>query len=311
MKHYIAYIHDGSANGSGNPYLWDWGPQLGDWLALDSAEGSYRGATDEYLVATAYYAYSTKILAKTAKVLGHDADFVYYTDLYEHIVSCFKETYMRDGDMIQQTQTAHVLPLAFELLSEDEAQPVIRRLVTLLEENGYALTTGFLGTPYLCQVLSDYGYADVAYRLLLRSEFPSWLYQVGRGATTIWEHWDGLKPDDTFWSPDMNSFNHYAYGSIGEWLYRNAAGIEWDEETPGYKRVVIRPRVEVRLGFVRCRYESVSGEIVSEWRVNGGEGTADVHVEIPANVSARIVLPDGETKDVGSGSYDFAGVRIG
>lgn len=109
----------------------------------------------------------------------------------------------------------------------------------LLKETNYHLTTGFIGTPYSCHVLSEYGQSDIAYRLLMQKDYPSWLYQVLKGATTIWEHWDGKKPDDSFWSPNMNSFNHYAYGAIGDWLYRTVAGIEIDKENPGHKHFIL------------------------------------------------------------------------
>lgn len=130
-----------------------------------------------------------------------------------------------NGRLAVPTQTAHVLALMFNLIEEKDRKRTIDTLVDYIKKNKYHLTTGFVGTPYLCHVLSQNGYSDVAYKLLLQTDYPSWLYQVTKGATTIWEHWDGIKPDGSFWSPDMNSFNHYAYGSIGDWLYRDRKSV--------------------------------------------------------------------------------------
>jgi alpha-L-rhamnosidase len=303
MRRYIAYIHDGCKNGSGNPYLWDWGPQLGDWLALDNEEGSYYGGTDEYLVATAFYAYSTKIVARCAEVLKKQEDKRYYLELYNKIVDSFKSAYMTGGKMNQDTQTAHILPLAFGLLNSDEAKPIAAKLVELIKANDYHLTTGFLGSPYLCPVLSDYGYSDIAYQLFMKKDFPSWLYQVTKGATTIWEHWDGIKEDGSFWSADMNSFNHYAYGSIGDWLYHCVAGIRLDENMPAYKHIIICPSVNPCFDHVSCKYESMYGEIISEWKLT--DGLAEYHIQIPANTTATIELNSGDPVHVGSGHHHF------
>lgn len=303
MKAYIQYIYNGAFHGSGNPYLWDWGPQLGDWLALDNEEGSYRGGTDETYVSTAYYAYSAKILSQCAGILGKEEDKHHYTELYKKIKDNFKTKYIKEGKILILTQTAQVIALYFGLLDQEEEQKAITSLVSMLHENNDHLTTGFAGTPYLCHVLSRYGYTEMAYTLLMQKDFPSWLYQVTQGATTVWEHWDGRKPDGTFWSDNMNSFNHYAYGSIGEWLYRCAAGINADENAPGFKHIRICPNSDERLGELYCKYHSVHGDIVSSWKRK--ENHVSYSIRIPVNTSAAVYLENGEIYQVGSGKYEY------
>lgn len=182
----------------------------------------------------------------------------------------------------------------------------VKTLVSMLHETKGHLTTGFTGTPYLCQVLSDHGYSSMAYTLLLQKDFPSWLYQVTKGATTVWEHWDGRKPDGSFWSDDMNSFNHYAYGSIGEWLYRFVAGIDTDQKEPGFSHIRISPHSDERLGQLSCRYRSVRGDIISRWKRRGRQ--VSYEITIPANTRATICLEDGAVHQVGSGNYEFEAV---
>lgn len=303
MKRYISYIYNGAHNGSGNPYIWDWGPQLGDWLGLDSEEGSYRGGTDEQYVATAYYAYSTNITAKCARILNNSEDADYYEQLYLKIVESFKAKYIKNDEITIKTQTAQILPLCFGLLNEGEEKIAADILVNMLKENNNHLKTGFVGTPYLCNVLSKYGHSDMAYTLLMQKDFPSWLYQVTQGATTVWEHWDGKKPDGTFWSDNMNSFNHYAYGSIGEWLYRSVAGIDTDENKPGFEHIIIKPVSDKSLKYVNCSYASIRGRIVSNW--SRENDSLSLHIEIPANTTATVYLEDGSVFDIGSGSHDY------
>ena len=162
--------------------------------------------------------------------------------------------------------------------------------------------TGFVGTPYFCHALSQNGHVKEAYELLLKDDFPSWLYQVKMGATTVWEHWDGLKPDGTMWSADMNSFNHYAYGSIGEWLVRVMAGLEVDEKKPGYKHAVIYPRMGGDLDYVKAEYRSVYGPVKSFWEVKPEETV--LHVSVPANTTATICL-DGAKEVKATDGLDF------
>ncbi|MCM8901026.1 hypothetical protein KVG29_07250 [Caldicoprobacter algeriensis] len=214
----------------------------------------------------------------------------------------------------------------FKLKMKEVRYTATQKLFTLIA----SIIMGFVGTPYLCHVLSQNGYSDVAYKLLLQTDYPSWLYQVTKGATTIWEHWDGIKPDGSFWSPDMNSFNHYAYGSIGDWLYRVVAGIDTDEERTGYKHIYIRPTLGEGLTYAKAELKSMYGKIKSEWRIQ--DGCIEISVCVPHNTTATVVLPfatsdavyesgkklietegilehetvdDGVKVEIGSGEYAF------
>ncbi|MGC1617908.1 MAG: family 78 glycoside hydrolase catalytic domain, partial [Candidatus Acidiferrum sp.] len=238
MKAWVEYMR----HQAGESYLWNTGFSFGDWLAFATTESDYPGATtDKDLIQTAYFARSTELLAKTAQVLGKNDDAAEYAALEDKITSAFQREFVTpNGRLASNTQTAYALALAFGLLPESERAEAAARLAADVRKFGH-LTTGFLGTPLLCQTLSDYGYLDEAYMLLNHKEYPSWLYPVTKGATTIWERWDGIKPDGTFQSPSMNSFNHYAYGAIGDWMYRVVAGIELDESVPGYKHIFLQP----------------------------------------------------------------------
>lgn len=185
-----------------------WQKHYGDWLALDAEEGSYRGATPNNLIASAFYAHSANLLVKAGKVLNRNVEE--YEALYERIKAAFKRRFA----LI--TQTAHVLALVFDLT--DDRSGVATKLANMIQENGNRLKTGFVGTPYLLYALSENGSSELAYDLLLQEAYSSWLYEVNHGATTIWEHWDGMKEDGSFWSTDMNSFNHYAYGAVADWI---------------------------------------------------------------------------------------------
>jgi alpha-L-rhamnosidase len=193
------------------------------------------------------------------------------------------------GRVGPNTQTAYVLALHFDLLPEPVRPLAVERLVEEIRQGQYHLTTGFAGTPYLCHALSRYGYIDVAYELLNQQSYPSWLYPVTQGATTIWERWDGIKPDGSFQDPAMNSFNHYAYGAIGEWLYRVVAGIELDPDVPGYKRFLIRPQPGGQLTYASATFDSMYGRIESKWRIEA-DGF-QLAVAIPANTEGVIHLP--------------------
>ena len=286
MKAWVEYVR---VQGE-NEYLWNTGFHFGDWLGLDSPEGSYIGATARDLIATAFYAYSTSLLVKSARILNKKEDTNKYERLYDEVVQAFRKEFVTPGGRVAvPTQTAHVLALMFDLVEEKDRKRTIDTLVEYLKENKYHLTTGFVGTPYLCHVLSQNGYLDVAYKLLLQTDYPSWLYQITKGATTIWEHWDGIKPDGSFWSKKMNSFNHYAYGAIGDWLYRVSAGIDIDETRPGYKHIIIKPQPGDELNYVKAELQSAYGLIKSEWRI--GRDIIEVKVRIPANTTATLELP--------------------
>ena len=299
MKKWVEHVRSVATKG----VYWDTGFHFGDWLALDAKEGSYYGATPNDLTATAYYAYSTLIMSKAAEVLGYSAESANYMRLHNDIVEFFKrEFFTQNGRLAVPTQTAHVLALMFDLVPESAVQRTIDELVRLIRANDNHLTTGFLGTPYLCYALSRHGRVDVAIELLLREEFPSWLYSVKQGATTIWEHWDGIKPDGSFWSEAMNSFNHYAYGCILDWMVETLAGISADERVAGYKRFTVAPQLPNEWDSLNCRYESLYGEIAVSIARAGDE--LSVKLTVPENTTCQFRLGDTR-KELGSGTYEF------
>ena len=271
--------------------LWTGGEHFADWLGLDAPVGSYKGSTREDLIATALYAYSTQLVVKAGKVLGEDVSD--YEALYEKIKASFQKEY---PEYLTQTECV----LAAWLRLGKDPQAAADQLARMVEEAGCKLQTGFVGTPYLLHVLSSYGHAELAWTLLLRKEYPSWLYPVLKGATTIWEHWDGIMEDGNFWSADMNSFNHYAYGSVLDWIYQVAAGIRPVEDAPGFAKVLIAPQPDPRLGWLEARFESRNGLIVSRWEYIGDT----VRYEITTPVEAEIVI-DGTYRTVDPGTYTF------
>ena len=300
MKKWVEYIHHVATKG----VYWNTGFHFGDWLALDAKEGSYFGATPNDLTATAYYAYSTLIMSKAAAVLGYSSESANYMRLHNDIVDYFKrEFFTPNGRLSVPTQTAHVLALMFDLVPENAIQRTIDGLVKLIETNGNHLTTGFLGTPYLCYALSRYGRMDVAIKLLMREEYPSWLYAVKQGATTIWEHWDGIKPDGSFWSPDMNSYNHYAYGCVLDWMVEVLAGINIDDRITAYKRFTITPQLPNEWDSLKCSYNSLYGKIAISIARNGEN--LDITLTVPENTTCVFKLGDCK-KDFGSGTYEFS-----
>ena len=303
-------------------YIWNYKLQFGDWVALDAEEGSYFGATPNDLTCTAYYAYSTGLFVQMAKALGKEDVAAEYEELYHKIVKKFQETFFdAEGNMTAQTQTAHIVALYFQLTPEKYITKTVEGLKRLLDKENGHLVTGFVGTPYFCHALSQNHALKEAYDLLLKEDFPSWLYQVKKGATTIWEHWDGLKDDGSMWSADMNSFNHYAYGAIGEWMYRAMAGIEADPEHPGFKHAILYPRIGGSLKYTAGKYHSIYGDVGVKWEVQGKQIT--LTVQIPVNTTAEIRLDQAKavlesdgltfireadymTAEAGSGTYHIA-----
>ncbi|MDF9841666.1 MULTISPECIES: glycoside hydrolase family 78 protein [unclassified Paenibacillus] len=288
MKAWVEYIR---AQGE-HEFLWNTGHHFGDWLGLDAKENSYIGATPKDLIATAFFAYSTELLAKTAEIIGQQEEAEKYRELHSNIIRAFREEFVTpSGRVASPTQTAYAVALMFDLLEEKDRPRTAAMLADHVKENGTHLTTGFVGTPYLCLVLSRFGYTDLAYELVLQKEYPSWLYSVLQGATTIWEHWDGIKQDGSFWSDDMNSYNHYAYGAVGDWLYRIAGGIELIE--PGYKKIRIQPQPGRQLTWAEASYSSVYGPIQSAWSKQS-DGSLELKITIPANTTAELILPLGQ-----------------
>jgi alpha-L-rhamnosidase len=286
---------------AGDRLLWTSGFHFGDWLAFQTVRADYPGATtDKDLIATAYFAHSTDLLARAATVLGKRDDASSYRALFERTRAAFQREYLTaTGRLTSNTQTAYVLALDFGLVPDSLRAEGARRLVEDVRRMGH-LTTGFLGTPSLTRMLSDHGYVDDAYKLLLNEKYPSWLYEVKQGATTVWERWDGQKPDSSFQEPSMNSFNHYAYGAIGDWMYRVVAGLNDDSGEPGYKHVVIRPQPGGGLTHAKATLATPYGEAGSGWRLDGDRLT--VTATVPPNAHGTVYLPDAQLVQVREGS---------
>ncbi len=277
--------------------LWKSGYQIGYWLFFrpsDDVDGK-SAVTDKHLIAQCFYAHSTQLLINAATVLGKTDEVNDYTSLLTKIKAAFLKEYVTPGGRLaSNTQTAYVLALNFDMLPESARADAAKRLVDNIKDYDNHLTTGFLGTPYLCDVLTRFGYLDVAYTLLMQETYPSWLYPVKMGATTIWERWNGIKPDGTFENPDMNSFNHYAYGAIGDWMYRNVAGINIDDQAVGYKSIKIKPLIGGGLTSAGADLQTYYGRVSSHWKLENGQLKMDV--EIPANTSAIIYIPAGNAE---------------
>ncbi len=301
MIKWVEYIRSHcSENG-----LWQTGFQYGDWLALDIEKDSSdrTGGTDKYLVANAYYAYSTEILYKTAEILGEQENADRYKALYEQILEAYRKEFITaTGRLVSETQTACVLMLYFRLAQDQFRDRIIGTLEANLGNHRNHLTTGFVGTPYICHCLSEIGKHDLAEGIFLKEDYPGWFYAIKKGATTVWERWNSILPNGDFDESGMNSLNHYAYGSIGDWMYRKIAGIQ--PAAPGYKKILIHPLLTRGMTEVSAEYESVYGTIKSAWTCKNGKITVDV--EIPANTTAELILPEKEERmALGSGCYHF------
>ncbi len=293
---------------AGDDSIWDGDFHFGDWLAFASAgmaANDYPGATTgKDFLATAYFARSTDLLRRAALVLGKKEDAARYTDQLAKIKAAFRREFVTEAGRVGEgTQTAYALALQFDLLPEELRAAAARRLAEDVRTRKH-LTTGFLGTPPLCHVLSRYGYLDEAYLLLNREDYPSWLYPVKQGATTIWERWDGQKPDGSFQTVEMNSFNHYAYGAIGDWMYRVMAGIDVDEAAPGYKHVLIQPRPGGGFTSVKASHETPYGKVASAWTIAGGR--FELAIEVPPNTKATVRLPKAQLASVTEGGKALA-----
>ncbi len=281
------------------------GYQFGDWLAMDTeqiAQWPY-GATDPYFIASLFYAYSTQIVSKTAALLGYKKDARRYGELYGKIRKGIQEEYItRTGRLVCETQTACLLALRFDLVPEEHREKVKYRLIENIINHGKKLTTGFIGTPFALHVLTSIGAHDIAGDLLLNEEYPGWLYEVKKGATTIWERWDSMKPDGSFNESGMNSFNHYAFGSIGSWMIEQLAGIGFLEA--GYKSIRLKPLFINGLTEVSARRETPYGTLSCSWKCTGGEIL--IQGSIPVNTTAELHLPEKEeVRHLGSGSFSF------
>lgn len=289
------------------------GPNFADWLAPDEH-------TDKTLLATAYWALIANMMSQMAHAIEKDADANRYSELFSNIRSAFQKAYItEDGVVGTGTQTSYVVALYTKLAPEELEPRLVDHLVKDIESRDWHLSTGFLGTPFLLFTLSDHSRSDISYRLLLNETYPSWGYMLSKGATTWWERWNGDTGD-----PGMNSYNHYAFGSVVAWVYRYVAGIDTALSAPGFRKIVIHPQLDSRLTLANGEYDSVYGRISTEW-TNPAAGPFQLRLKIPANTSADVYLPakegakvleDGQKLEpeirggaffvqIGSGSYEF------
>ena len=297
MKGWVDYMNR-QDDADGSKRLWLTGAHYADWLALDgSYPGGVFGATDPGMIASAYYYHSADIVARAAKALGRDADAMHYRKLADEIRDAFqKEYFTPTGRLAVDTMTGYVVALYFGLAPEDSRERMRQGLLNRLQKKFYHLETGFVGTPYLCRVLSEHGLNDVAYHLLLEKGYPGWLYEVLMGATTIWERWNSVQPDGSMSGTEMNSLNHYSYGSIVEWMFRDMLGIAPSEGAPGFKRFALAPRPNYQIGAAKATLDSAAGRIGSEWKLE--DGRLSFRFVVPFDAEAEIVLPDADAEIV-------------
>ena len=287
--------------------VWRPGSQFGDWLAYHSTDAGYPGATTGTdLIGTAFLAHSADLVARAARVLGREDDAAAYEALYRRERAAFDHEFVTPAGRVgESTQTAYALALQFDLLPDSLVATAGARLAHDVRAHGMHLTTGFLGTPNLLDALTNTGHLDVAYRLLLQRTYPSWLYPITRGATTMWERWDGIEPDGTFEEPSMNSFNHYAFGAVGDWMYRTIGGIDLDPSAPGYAHSLIAPRPGGGLTSARTSLDTRFGTLASAWTLHDGAFTLDVTV--PPNSWSTVTLPGTTVAGVREGGRALAG----
>jgi alpha-L-rhamnosidase len=298
---------DAVARVAGEARLWEKGKQFGDWLDPKAPpEDPADARTAPAIVATAYFARSAELVARAAQVLGRDREAAHYAALAAEVRAAFAAEYVTPaGRVLSDAATAYALALQFDLLPDAaQRQRAGRRLAELVAAEGYRISTGFVGTPLICDALCDAGEVATAYRLLLQTECPSWLYPVTMGATTIWERWDSLRPDGSVNSGQMTSFNHYALGAVADWLHRTVAGLA--PAAPGYRRITIRPAPGGGLTWARGRHRTPYGPAECAWRIE--RGVITVEAEIPPNTSAEVCLPGqpGEPFPVGSGRHRWS-----
>jgi alpha-L-rhamnosidase len=301
----IAWL-DAAAQAAGPELRFEHGFQFGDWLdpaAPPDSPGDAR--TPWQLVAQAYLAYSASVAGEAAGLLGQETESERLRELSVRSRAVFRERYLDgDGRLQPSTQTAYAVALRFGLLEPAERPAAAARLAETVEADGYRIATGFVGTPLVCDALSDEGHATDAYRLLLQTECPSWLYPVTMGATTIWERWDSMLPDGSINEGDMTSFNHYALGAVADWMHRSVAGLAPAE--PGYRKLTIRPRPGGELAWAAARHETPYGEAAVRWELAGQEFS--LTVTVPAGCTAAVYLPDGGNTgvEIGSGTHSFS-----
>jgi alpha-L-rhamnosidase len=287
----------------------------GDWLNAntistppDSDYDTKHGSTPDDVFCTAFFAYSTRLLSEIAITLGQKEDATHYSELAAKITDVFVRSYIKDDGTIEgDSQGTYSLALNYGLVPENLREKAFAQLVRCIEEYDYRLSTGFISTPMMMEELVKYGRTDIVYRLLESERFPSWLYPIKNGATTIWERWDAWVPGRGFKSGGMNSFDHVAFGAVSEWMYRHILGINPDINHPGYEHFTIHPRPGGSLTWAKGSYNSIKGEIAVSWKIENE--TFSLSVTIPANTTATIVLPTANGKEkqvkVGSGKHEF------
>jgi alpha-L-rhamnosidase len=295
------------AAAAGPDRLWEEGMQFGDWLdpkAPPDRPGDARTAA--YIVATAYFAHSADLLAQAAAVLGRSEEAARYGALAAEVRAAFNRAYVTPGGrVVSDAATAYALALQFALLPDaGQRRRAGKRLAALVRAGGYRISTGFVGTPLVCDALCAEGETAAAWRLLVQRQRPSWLYPVTMGATTIWERWDSMLPDGSINPGEMTSFNHYALGAVADWLHRTAAGLA--PAAPGYRRIEVRPQPGGGLAHAAARHHTPYGPAAVAWQIE--DGCLALEVEIPANTSALVYLPGqvGEPLQVGSGRHRWS-----
>ena len=293
MKMWVEWIYRIDEE-TGGRRLWQAGFHFADWLSLDAESPmARRGGTDRDFIASCYYLYSTRLTAKAAGVLGLTTDAARYRLLESEILKAIREEYFTAGGKLAlNTQTAYVLSLFLGLPEERWVPRMRRALDQKFEESDNELRTGFVGTGYLCRVLSENGFSPLVYTLFLREDYPGWLYEVNMGATTVWERWNSVLPDGRISDTGMNSLNHYAYGVVMEWLYGDAAGISPMENAPGFRRVRMQPHPDARLPEIDFAYESAIGRYRSAFKVTGDKNMV-WQVSVPFGGEAELILPKG------------------
>lgn len=288
----------------GQKYLYDFGNQLGDWLALDGrTEQSMEGGTDAYYIGSNYYAMSVQKTATAAEILGYKEDEAYYKDLYEKIkAAIIREYFTETGRLAIDSQTGYIVALYSGIYRDKEA--VVAGLKARFYKDCYKLKGGFTGAPILCRVLAENGFEEDAFYFLMQEEYPGWMHCINLGATTIWERWNSVLDDGHLSGTMMNSLNHYSYGAIVEYLYRDVAGLKALE--PGFKKALITPLMNGKLKYMNMTYDSAYGEYKVSWKVLK-DGNVSVDIQVPFGCSAVIGLPfyEGEVTEVAAGSYHY------
>lgn len=303
MKEWVDYVHARHPN-----CLYE-EDQLGDWLALDGVtDQSFKGGTDDVYLGTVYWMNTARITAELAELLGLPEEAANYQELADSIKNAVMHTYFTpSGRLSVDTQAAYITALKFGLWRDKDI--LIRQFMRRMRFDGFEIRCGFAGAPLMCSVLAEHGMGDLACDLLLNRNYPGWLHCVELGATTVWERWNSVLPDGSISGTGMNSLNHYAYGSVMEYVYGYLAGVRPGNR--GFRNAVIAPQPDIRIGHADCTLNTVSGKFVSNWRIES-DGNVSLHVEVPFGCTATVTLPrsDKEPFTVDAGSYDYKYVPV-